>query len=382
MNFNSRPQASQLNSFLGLPSDGGMHSVANQHPYGNDFNVQHGSAEGPRGGEAAGTAVTGPGGNTYARGAAVGPDGGVVAGRGVEGAGGGVAGQGVAVGPGGRGVAGGGVVGPEGNSAGRAAAWGPNGAAAGYGYRTPSDRYTNASAVRSNFYGNTYNTNIYGRGWYTDHPGAWYAAGWAAGSMWNAATWGGLNDWFGYAVPPVSYDYGSSVVYQNDQVYVNGQDEGTADQYYQQAQTLASAGATSQASPDDQWMALGVFAASKSGDNHPIATIQLAVDKAGMIGGNFTVSSSGTNMPVHGSVDKQTQRVAFTIGDNKDTVIETGLYNLTKDEATALVHRGSGQTEQWEFVRLQQPTQSGSQDAPASQDQPAAADQSTTQAQQ
>ena len=70
-----------------------------------------------------------------------------------------------------------------------------------------------------------------------------------------------------------------------------------------------------------------------------------------------------------GSVDKQTQRVAFTVGDNKDTVVETGLYNLTKDEAPALIHVGKDKTEQWLLVRLK--NQDAGQDGAASQNQDA-----------
>jgi hypothetical protein len=55
---------------------------------------------------------------------------------------------------------------------------------------------------------------------------------------------------------------------------------------------------------------------------------------------------------VHGSVDKQTQRAAWTIGDNQDNVIETGIYKLTKDEAPALVHFGKDRTVQWLLVRI------------------------------
>ena len=39
------------------------------------------------------------------------------------------------------------------------------------------------------------------------------------------------------------YNYGNNVTYQDNSVYMNGQDMGTADQYYQQAQELASTGA-------------------------------------------------------------------------------------------------------------------------------------------
>jgi hypothetical protein len=54
--------------------------------------------------------------------------------------------------------------------------------------------------------------------------------------------------------------------------------------------------------------------------------------------------------------------VAFTVGDNQKTVLEVGLYNLTKDEAPALLHFGKDRTEQWLLVRMQQPQQ---QDQPS-----------------
>ena len=189
------------------------------------------------------------------------------------------------------------------------------------------------------------------------NPGPRSPSGWAAGSAWTAATWPGIGSWFGYGAyaQPINYDYGSSVVYQGDNVYVNGQDQGTADQYYQQAQTLADTGAQAQPASDDQWMPLGVFAVSQSGQSTPIATLQLAVDKSAIIRGNYTDNASNQTQQVQGSVDKQTQRVAFTIGSNTSTVIETGLYNLTKDQTPVLVHLGPNNSQQMMLVRIQQP---------------------------
>ena len=89
------------------------------------------------------------------------------------------------------------------------------------------------------------------------------------------------------------------------------------------------------------------------------ATVQIAINKAGIVRGNYTDSSNSSTQPIQGSVDKQTQRLAFTIGDNKRNVVETGLYNLTKDEAPALIHFGNDRTEQRLLVRLKN-------DAPAS----------------
>jgi hypothetical protein len=60
---------------------------------------------------------------------------------------------------------------------------------------------------------------------------------------------------------------------------------------------------------------------------------------------------------VQGSIDKQSQRAAWTIGAKTEDVMETGLYNLTKDEVPALLHYGAERTEQWTLVRVQQDQQ-------------------------
>ena len=87
--------------------------------------------------------------------------------------------------------------------------------------------------------------------------------------------------------------------------------------------------------------------------------IQLAVNKGGSIRGNYTDTASSQTQTVQGSVDKKTQRAAWTIGSNKTTVIETGMYNLTKEEAPCLVHFGADRTEQWLLVRMNQNDQQG-----------------------
>ena len=351
-NFAGNPSRSQLNKFLGLPSDEGMHSLnqtqSRASQFSDNFDVNRGVVEGPRGGMAAGATVTGPQGNTYGRGVAVGPNGGVTAGRGVEGAGGGRAGQGVAVGPNGRVAGGGAVVGPNGGAAARGFVAGPNGVAAGFARVSPSGRYTTAVGVRTNFN----HWGVYGAGWYGEHPGAWYAAGWAAGAAWRTASWDSACEWLAWSTAPVYYDYGSNVTYQDNSVYVNGQDVGTSADYYNQATTLASQGTQADAPEDGDWLPLGVFALSKNSAATSDVVIQLAVNKSGAIRGNYTDTVTNKTQAVAGSVDKATQRVAFQVGDNKTAVIETGLYNLTKDEAPVLVHLDKDRTEQWLLVRM------------------------------
>ena len=378
----SSPSRNQLNSFLGLPSDQGMHNLSSQSQTlgksysGNNFDVNYGKYDGPRGGQATGASVTGPQGNTYGRGVAAGPNGGVATASGYRGANGVEGARGVAVGPNGGVAAGSAVRGPNGGAAARGAAVGPNGgavaggavrgpygnAAAGFARVTPSGRYTCAAGVRTNFN----HWGVYGQGWYTNHPGAWFAAGWGASAIWNAATWGTAASYCGYTdEQPIYYDYGDNVTYNDGSVYVNGQDVGTSDEYYDQASQLATDGADASASEDGDWLPLGVFALTRPDQSSSDVTIQLAVNKQGVIRGNYTDNVTNKTQVVKGSVDKKTQRVAFTVGDNTTNVVETGLYNLTKDEAPALIHFGTDRTEQWLLVRLKK--QDGADDQAASQ---------------
>jgi hypothetical protein len=243
---------------------------------------------------------------------------------------------------------------------GAAPSWGKVSAFTGIHLTTPvsgSVYAARGAAVR-----NTYNGTAFGHDWYGAHPGVWNPAAWTVGRAWAAATWPAVGAWCGWAAAtqPVYYDYGNNVTYQGDQVYVDGQSTASADQYYQQAATLSQ----SQSAPDpngDDWMPLGVFGLVKDAETDPHFIMQLAISKAGAIGGNYHDVISGTTLPIHGAVDKQTQRVAWTVGDNKTTVGETGLYNLTKNEAPVLIHMAKDKTQQWLLVRLKQPSNSDNQ---------------------
>jgi hypothetical protein len=58
-------------------------------------------------------------------------------------------------------------------------------------------------------------------------------------------------------------------------------------------------------------------------------------------------------------VDKDTQRLAFSVDDNQDIVFETGLYNMTQDQTPILVHFSPEKSETFVLVRLQQPEDKG-----------------------
>jgi hypothetical protein len=192
-------------------------------------------------------------------------------------------------------------------------------------------------------------------GWYTLHPGAWAAAGWAAGTAWTAATWPSVATFLDITAPPVYLDYGNTVVYQNNNVYVNGTDAGTAQNYNQQATDLAVAGQDADPPKADKWRPLGVFALAQGDEQTSNTVLQLAVNQKGIIRGNYYDALMGTSTEVYGSVDLKTQRAAWTIGKNKNTVFETGLNNLTRDQTPVLVHFGKDRTQQWLLVRVQPP---------------------------
>ena len=244
-----------------------------------------------------------------------------------------------------------------------------------------SDRRDWGNNIRDNWgdrrhdFWNDFHNDFNRPGWCDHYPGInhgfWncnnnYAWGW-----WTAATVGGLTGWWAGNTwgDPLYYDYGTggNVYYEGDTVYVNGQEAGSAADYAQQAQQLADSGAEQLAQPaakdnaEEQWLPLGVFALSTSADEtSPTFVMQLAVNKQGVISGTMFNTVTKKSKPIQGAVDPKTQRASWFAGDNKDNVAETGIYNLTKDEAPVLVHFGTDRTEEYTLVRLPPPDEAKS----------------------
>lgn len=194
--------------------------------------------------------------------------------------------------------------------------------------------------------------------WYYHH--IWHHHRWQY--WWATPSWAALCTKFpAWAhAQPMFYDYGpgGNVIYQREHMYVNGQDVGTAADYARSAALLATvdpqmAQSTSSA---DQWTALGTFAMDTSEtDTSSTRLLQLAVDQNGIISGTMHNTSTKQSHLVQGRVDQQSQRVAFTIGDKSNVVLETGIYNLTQPQAPILVHFGTDHTEHYFLVRLDPP---------------------------
>jgi hypothetical protein len=186
------------------------------------------------------------------------------------------------------------------------------------------------------------------------------------GYWWGNPGWVGVNRWYGGWGwnTPYYYDYGpgGNVVYRDNYVYVDGTRVGTAEEYAQSAAALAAVDPSEVPAKDAaEWLGLGTFAVVESSDPDdpdamaPTRFVQLAVDKNGFVSGTFFNKKTDETYALSGRVDKETQRLAFSIDDNKDIVFETGMYNLTQDETPVLVHLGPSKTETFVFVRLEQP---------------------------
>jgi hypothetical protein len=331
-----------------------------------------GSITGPGGnsisGGQHGNVLIGPNGNVHGsgtRGAAVnGPNGGAIAGS----HGAFTAGPNGVVAHGGRGIAGEGANGAFAAGSHGAIAAGPYGAAAAGGrfvagrganggfaagthFVAASDLHGQGAYVRNNF--GSY--NCFHPGWYAHYPGAWAAAGFVAGATaWSAASWANCQSYCGYpaTATPYSYDYGDSITYQDGNVYYGDQVAATQEDYASQAQQIAQA--APEPAADVQWQPLGVFAMAVGDETNSNDVVQLAIDKDGAVRGNYYNAISDSTVPLSGSLDKKSQRVAWTINGKKDVVYETGLYNLTQDETTMLVHFGKDRTQQYRLFRVPQ----------------------------
>jgi hypothetical protein len=206
-----------------------------------------------------------------------------------------------------------------------------------------------AATIRGNF-------GYYGAfrpAWYTSHPGCWVAAGWAAGAAWTAATWPAVTTWCSIPAAPINYDYGNTVVIQDNSVTVNGTPAGSAQEFAAQATTIADKGQQADPPPETEWKPLGVFSLTQGDEQQSNYVFELAVSKEGVIRGNYYDGLMDTTTPVYGSVDPKTQRAAWTIGKKNDRVFEAGISNLTADQCPVLIHIGKDVSQQWMLVRQQ-----------------------------
>jgi hypothetical protein len=186
---------------------------------------------------------------------------------------------------------------------------------------------------------------------------------------WRHAAWGAAAGWIVGASfsSPQYYDYDDGIYYQDEYVYVDGKKTASAEEYYDQASELAASASAPPETSEKDLLPLGVFSLSQGQTDESNMALQLAVSKDGVISGTYYNTSTNTERPIKGMVDKKTQRAAWTFADGKNTdvIMETGLYNLTKDETEALVHFGKDKTQKVRLVRLKEPDSKESPQAQA-----------------
>jgi hypothetical protein len=214
------------------------------------------------------------------------------------------------------------------------------------------------------------------------HHGYWGSCWWAPAAIagraaaitstivspwwwWQPTTYGSVSAFYGpsYSVEPVVYDPGTTVIYEGDTIYINGQSAGSATEYRERTIELASPPLESYPVPQPptkegepaQWLPMGVWALTQQEQGDAVMFFQLSVDKNGLVAGAYKNVMTNEDQPIVGQLDKETQRVAWHVGDNTETVYETGLSSLTYDVASVFVHFGPEATQTWLLVRLPSP---------------------------
>ena len=117
-----------------------------------------------------------------------------------------------------------------------------------------------------------------------------------------------------------------------------------------EARELAAKG---QAEPakDAAFLPLGVFTLAPENQTEATAMLQLALGKDGVLRGTYHDLLGNADHPIHGSVDKATQRAAWTFGTHGKVTFQTALPVLTEPSGPVSVHYENGQTRQWVLAR-------------------------------
>lgn len=144
----------------------------------------------------------------------------------------------------------------------------------------------------------------------------------------------------------------------------------SAADYADQAVTFADRGRQARPAGDQEWQPLGVFGMVPGEEQAAQHIFQLAVNRDGIVRGNYYDAVADNTLPVYGSVGRQTQRVAWSIGPKKDIVYETGLQNLTRNETSILTRHGKDRTQQMISCAWKNPAKRPARAAPGPRPKP------------
>ena len=143
-----------------------------------------------------------------------------------------------------------------------------------------------------NHFDNNFNASWWGgSGWYRGpsfyggNPWWW----WGAATVATAGTFLALDAIHDATYQPPVYDYGVNVVYQGDEVYIDGQPAATAQEYSQQAIALANTPAQQPPPPAPpepgqpaEWLPMGVWALAQEEKGDAYMFFQISINKNGV----------------------------------------------------------------------------------------------------
>ena len=208
----------------------------------------------------------------------------------------------------------------------------------------PSTAKSRAESAQSSF-----QTAMEGRtqpftpAWYSEHPDAWQYTHPHA-DLWAVAGVAGLTNWLGYPATATTTTAATSTT-------VAGTEAAAA------ATVTSTDGNASNAvalPPDLEWMPLGVYATGPKDAAQAHVYQQLAVSKQGELKGNYYDSITNTTQPVSGSIDRETRKASWKVGEKGGATFETTLDALMKTPSDVTMKSGSAKHE-WELVQVQKP---------------------------
>jgi hypothetical protein len=217
---------------------------------------------------------------------------------------------------------------------------------------------------REDYWDEMFDDHWWGSCWWASRPVYGYGVNVSPWWSWKPLVWASVGAFFGAALAPqpVVYDPGTTVIYEDDTVYINGKQADTATEARRTAALIATPAVAEIPVPEpaaegqpEQWMPLGVWALTQQEQGDATMFMQISVDKGGIVAGAYKNVMTGDEQPIVGRVDLPTQRVAWHVGEAAQTVYETGLSNLENDVASVFVHFGEAQTQTWLLVRLASP---------------------------
>ena len=232
-------------------------------------------------------------------------------------------------------------------------------------------------------YGNYY----HGYGGIYGYPGGWYNSGFMEATMWTCIGMTGLTDFLGLAALTSNKKQApapvTNITYAGGNTYISGV---PATDFYQQSQQLAQSAPpvvpAPVQSPDnnnyvppiadqlaqgsnlpvanatataESWQPLGVFSLVEPGQSQSTTLFQMAINKDGIVRGNYMNQITNEKAPVQGALDKNTQRISWTVGSNPETVFSSSLSDLVKDKCKVLVQFGPQNSQEMAFKRMPKP---------------------------